>query len=106
MSQSLLQHLRYIQIPQFVRAFRADEDIGSLEIPVEYLLIMQRLQPTSDIMHSLPNLRLLDPGPSLEVLVDNAHEVSTRGELHNDAEIPTEIIIESFFEFYYIVVGE
>lgn len=55
---------------------------------MEYLLIMQRLQAASDVDYCLPNLRLLDLGPGLEVLVDDSHEVAALCELHDDAEIP------------------
>ena len=73
---------------------------------MQYLLIMQGLEPPSDLMHGLPYLRLFDPCAGLEVLVDDTHEVASCRKLHDDAKVTTEVIIEGFFEFDYVLVGE
>lgn len=85
--QALLEYFRHIQIPKFIRAFFVNEDIGSLEIPMQYLLIMQGLQSSSDIDQRLPDLILPDPCPCLEILIDDAHEIASLSKLKYDAEI-------------------
>lgn len=99
MSKSLLQHLRNIQVSQLVGSLGTDEDVGCLEITVQDLLFVEGLEASGDVKESLPDLTLFDPGPALEVGIDESHEISTLRELHDDAEIAGEIVVEGLLEF-------
>ena len=104
--QALLEYFRDIQIPEFIRAFLVNEDIRGLEIAMEYLLIVQGLEPPSYVDQRLPNLVLPDPGLCLEILVDDAHEVASLRELKHDAEIARPIVVEGLLEADDVLVVE
>lgn len=63
------------------------------------LLLVEGLEASGDVKESLPDLTLFDSGPALEVGIDKSHEISTLRELHDDAEIAGEIIVEGLLEF-------
>ncbi len=73
---------------------------------MQYLLVVQRLQAPCDIHQSLPNFRLLDASPSLEVLVDALHEIASGCELHDDAEVAGLVIVECLAEADDVVVAD
>lgn len=104
--QSLLQDLGNVQISQFVRAILTDEDIGSLEVAMEDLLVMKGLKSASDVDEGLPDVGLLDSSLRLEMLINDLHEVAAIGKLHDDAEITGGVVVECLLELDDVVVAE
>ena len=106
MGHPLLQYLRNVQVTQLVFTVRTDKHIGSLQIPMQYFLVMQRFQTPGYLNKRLPNLIFLYPGSGLEVGVDQFHEITSFGKLHYDTEVTGKIVVECLLEFDDVFVIE
>jgi hypothetical protein len=73
---------------------------------MKYFLVMKGLESASDIDEGLPDIGLLDSSLSLEMLVDDLHEVAAISKLHDDAEISGGVVVECFLELDDVVVAE
>ena len=73
---------------------------------MQYFFIVEWFESSGDLNKSFPNLWLLYPISSFQILIDNFHEVSSFGKLHDDAEVAWQVIIEGLFELDDVLIVE
>lgn len=83
----LIKHFRDSKISKF-DSLIGDEDVGCLEIPMQYSLIMHIKDSQCDLSGPIYDLLLLQLLPTLTLLLLNYKliEIPTRAELHDDVE--------------------
>ncbi len=100
----LLEHLGDVEIAQLVDVIGGNEHIGALQVAVEYLAVVERMQSLGHMHHGLPDLVLLVPRPALDVHLVAFQDVAARRELHDHAEGSRDLVVEGFLVPNYVLV--
>jgi len=93
----LLGYLRDIQIAQFKGAIALHKHVGGLQVSVQNLLFVQRLESTRQLEQRSPDFELLEIGLVLFVLYDSVVQVASVRKIHHDAQTTRQVVEKSFF---------
>lgn len=97
LEQSFLGYLGDIEVSELDHALLGHEQIGTLDVSVDYFEIMKGLQSSHRLDEEVPDLLLGELCLLLFVLLNCLQQIAAVCELHNDTEASFLVIKEGIF---------
>lgn len=97
LEQSFLGYLGDIEVAKLDHALLGHEQIGTLDVSVDYFEIMKGLQSSHRLDEEVPDLLLGELCLLLFVLLNCLQQIAAVCELHNDTETSFLVIKEGIF---------
>lgn len=97
LKESLLGHLRDIQVTKLHDSILGDEEVCAFYISVYNFQVMQCLESPDNLNEVMPDLFFSEFGLLFLVVFDSLEQISTVSQLHDNAETTLLVFEESLF---------